>query len=210
MERLSLDRLLDLVDERTQSVLEIELAGETLKIFDAESLPQKHRLSLARAQAELQDYYSEVIREQNEIQTKLDDENLSSTQRIALQKESTEVAVNIAMRMLSSSQALMDANIRYIESIGQLEHGKLMQMIDVLLDRKNITGDRANAVTAMLVARASQLIRSALDDAEKNFQDQVVKTVRLQPSSLLSAVVPIVELPEANGKKQKNISAAAS
>jgi hypothetical protein len=210
MERLSLDRLLDLVDERTQSVLEIELAGETLKICDAESLPQKHRLSLARAQAELQDYYSEVIREQNEIQTKLDDENLSSTQRIALQKESTEVAVNIAMRMLSSSQALMDANIRYIESIGQLEHGKLMQMIDVLLDRKNITGDRANAVTAMLVARASQLIRTALDDAEKNFQDQVVKTVRLQPSSLLSAVVPIVELPEANGKKQKNISAAVS
>jgi hypothetical protein len=208
MERLSLDRLMDLVDERTQSVLEIELAGETLKICDAESLPQKHRLSLARAQAELQDYYSEVIKEQNEIQTKLDDENLSSTQRVALQKESTEVAVNIAMKMLSASQVLMDANIRYIESIGQMEDGKLMQMIDVLLDRKNITGDRANVVTAMLVARTSQLIRTALDDAEKNFQDQVSKTVKLQPISLLSAVVPIVE--SANGKKQKSISSAAS
>lgn len=213
MERLDLDALMDLVNQRTQSVIEIDLAGATLQVCDAESLPQRFRLSLARAQASLQDYYAEVIREQNEIQAKLDDETLSSTQRVALQKESTEVAVNIALKMFSASQQLLDANIQYIESLAQMDQGQLMERINDLMDEKSIVGDRRDVVSAMLVARTSQLIRAAMDDAEKNFQEQVTKTVRIQSGSQLSAVVPIVEASTSsavNAKKLKSTSAAAS
>jgi hypothetical protein len=213
MERLNLDELLKLINERTRSVIEIDFAGVTLQVCDAESLPQRFRLSLARAQASLQDYYAEVIGEQNQIQAKLEDETLSSTQRVALQKEATEVAVNIAMKMFSASQLLMDANIQYIESLAQLDQGQLMEYINGSMDEKNIVGDRRDVVSAMLVARTSQLIRAAMDDAEKNFQDQVAKTVRIQSGSQLSAVMPIVEaaaISAVSGKKLKSTSAAAS
>jgi hypothetical protein len=210
MERLNLDELMDLVNQRTQSVIEIELAGTILQVCDAESLPQRFRLSLARSQARLQDYYSEVIREQHEIQAKLEDETLSSTQRDALQKESTEVAVNIAMKMFSASRSLMDANIQYIESLAQMDQGQLMKYINGLMDERNIVGVRRDVVSATLVARTSQLIRAAMDDAEKNFQEQVAKTVRSQSGSQLSAVMPIVEAAAVNAKKLKSTSAAAS
>lgn len=213
MERLNLDRLLDLVNERTQSVIEIELGGQVLKICDAESLPQKNRLMLARAQAELQDYYSEVLREQESVTSKLADETLSSTQRAALQRENMESSIAIAMRMLSASQALLTANVQYIEALAQMEDGALMRLIDAEMDSRGVDGDRRHIVTAMLVARASQLIRTALDDTEKNFQDKVLATVRVQESGdrvPLAETVPLAVNGKVSAKGQKNISAAAS
>jgi len=217
MTHFSLDKLLGLIEERTLALIELEFAGETLSVCEAESLPQHFRLKLARAQAELQDYYSAVLREQESITAKLDDETLSTTQRAAYQSEASESAVNIAMKLIGASRALLDANVQYIEAMAQLEKGKLIEMIDRALDGR-AEGDRKDSIIAILVARTSQLIRTALDDQEKNFQEAIVEQVksnRLNLNNNPAIVVPMMPVTEEtavdrNSKGLKRTSVAAS
>lgn len=205
MDHLNLDNLIDLALERSNGSVEIEVAGQVLTVCSAEMLPQRNRLLLAQAQAELQDYYSAVIQEQQAIEEKLKDQALSATQRTAIQAESKEVAVKIAMRMFSASEALMTSNIVYIEAMTQLESGKLMEMIETAIDGR-VSGDRKASIIAMLIAQTSQLIRTAMDDQEKKYQEAIAARVRSLPRAAI--VVPMT--PEQNGKKQKSPSGVAS
>jgi hypothetical protein len=205
MSNLNLNALIDLALDRATGVVEIELGTQTLQVCSADMLPQRNRLLLAQSQAESQEYYTAVIQEQAVIDEKLKDQTLSASQRQALQAESKQLNVSIAMKMFGASESLLRANITYIEAMAQLNQGQLLEMIDDVIDGR-VSGDRKDAIVAMVVAQTSQLIRAAMDEMEKNYQAEILNKVKTLPKDPI--VIPMMA-EEANGKKSKTVSAVA-
>lgn len=183
-EQLNLDQLLALTFDRLDSKLEIDFAGQRLTVVEAEALPQKHKLLLARAQGELQDYYQQVLSSQDEIREKLKEESLSESDKKRLSDEMGEKSIELATRLINSSEKLMEANLRYIEAVAQLQPGQAKEMIKNAIasleaqHNRSLSDEQKYRLAASFVARASQLIRAALDDVEKNFAKDVGKLVR--------------------------------
>jgi hypothetical protein len=205
MSNLNLNALIDLALDRATGVVEIELGTQTLQVCSADMLPQRNRLLLAQSQAESQEYYTAVIQEQSAIDEKLKDQTLSASQRQALQAESKQLNVSIAMKMFGASESLLRANITYIEAMAQLNQGQLIEMIEDVIDGR-VIGDRKDAIVAMVVAQTSQLIRAAMDEMEKNYQAEILNKVKTLPKDPI--VIPMMA-EEANGKKSKTVSAVA-
>jgi hypothetical protein len=206
MSNLNLNALIDLALDRSTGVVEVELGNQVLQVCSADMLPQRNRLLLAQSQAESQEYYTAVIQEQSAIDEKLKDQTLSASQRQALQSESKQLNVSIAMKMFGASESLLRANITYIEAMAQLNQGQLLEMIDDVIDGR-VVGDRKDAIVAMVVAQTSQLIRAAMDEMEKNYQAEILSKVKTLPKDPI--VVPMMPETETNGKKSKIASAAA-
>jgi hypothetical protein len=206
MTKFNLNNLIDLALERSTGAIEIELAGQTLTVCSADMLPQRNRLLLAQSQAESQEYYSAVIQEQSAIEEKLKDQSLSMSQRLSLQKESKEVSVKIALKMFGASESLLSANVTYIEAMAQLNQGQLLEMIDDAIDGR-VSGDRKDSMVCLIVAQTTNLIRSAMDDLEKNYQAAILERVKEMPKTPI--VVPMMPEELINGKELNPVSVAA-
>lgn len=188
-ERFDLGTLLDLSIDRYAELIELPFGSHVLTVYDVDSLPQRYKNVLAVSQAKLQAYFKPILEAQ--------------------EQNGFEASVMVAEKLLSSNADTLQANIEYLEALTQSEPGSIVAMIDEYLAARNIEPEKKQAIVPSFIARATQIVRTALDKREQEFQKKIESEVKKTINSPRDPLetLSVIELMEGtNSKRQKSIA----
>lgn len=187
-ELLDLNQLLRLSLDRISVEVQCPFGNHTLTIKDPDRLPQRHKLMLSKAQGHLQDYFMQLIDADRDDKEKIKDKTLSAGEVAKIKQRMTQNAIALSQKLLNQNRENLDWNILYIEAVSELEPGTLMAILNEAMDELDedrhsqqmpaLSQEERDRLVPAFIARASQLIRSALDESEKNFQEEIVTHVK--------------------------------
>lgn len=187
-EFLDLNQLLLLSLDRISVEVQCPFGNHTLTIKDPDRLPQRYKLMLAKAQGHLQDYFMQLIEADRDDKEKLKDKTLNASEVAKIKQRMIQNSIALSQKLLNQNRENLDWNILYIEAVSELEPGTVMAILNEALDELDndrrsqqlspLTEEERDRLVPAFIARASQLIRNALDESEKNFQESIASQVK--------------------------------